>query len=185
MALIHLYLIIYIHCWHTCTLSFTCSIDTPFSCDVDARVPYRLHTVSIYLCLVLLTHLYPIVYIQYWHTCVLYFVTHCRYQCQSNTPVAHALKLFQLAFEGSADTPPYAAPPFPPYLEVHDDRIPGLLTEKDDGVGGVVVFDAGYHLLRLSCEKGYRLDRMLNPTSCTANCMDYRLRYRPSCCLCG
>ena len=86
------------------------------------------------------------------------------------------MKRYENAFEGTADTAAYAAPPLPPYLE----ETSGLSTDLDlargNSGGEDRVFDACYHLLKLFCQKGYPLETILNPTCITANSLDHRLR---------
>ena len=57
----------------------------------------------------------------------------------------------------------YAAPPLPSYLEA------AMQTELRQ--------DVCYQLIQLFCDRSYPLNKLLNPASATANCLDYRLRY--------
>lgn len=106
------------------------------------------------------------------------FALHFWYQCQPNSPISEALKRYEVAFTGTAESRPYAAPPLPPYLE----ETSGLLGRDLGTYGGEKdregrVYDACYHMLKLFCQKGYPLDYILNPTAVTANSLDHRLSW--------
>jgi len=62
----------------------------------------------------------------------------------------------------------YAAPPLPPYLEVRGAAI---------GAADTDARDTCYHIMKLYCDRAYRIDRILNPLTWTDDPLDYQLRY--------
>ena len=72
------------------------------------------------------------------------------------------------------DNEKYSLPPFPPYIDPFD-----LNEEMLDGSKGNEsenVYDTCYHLLKLYCDRSYRLDKLLMPETYTTDHLDYRLR---------
>ncbi|KAL8559558.1 hypothetical protein ACOMHN_018721 [Nucella lapillus] len=111
---------------------------------------------------------------------------HLWYHCQPNAPIAEALRRYENAFQGSGDgeaTPPYAAPPLPPYLEEGLGLDMEVEREEDGGEERRRVWDVCYHLLKLYSQKGYPLEALLNPTSATPNSLDHRLSWHLHCVL--
>jgi len=94
----------------------------------------------------------------------------CRYKCPANGSVPDALAAYDKSFTGSSEYGQYAAPPSPGYLEEIG------LVERD-------VQDVTYHLLKLYADRTHPLHSILNPTTMTANQLDYSLRYRLDCSL--
>lgn len=102
-------------------------------------------------------------------------ILNSRYDCPPNAPISESLKRYENAFKGASDFQRYAAPPLPPYLEDTSGLSVDLDSSKEDE-GEEAVYDTNYHLLKLFCQKGYPLEHILNPTTVTANSLDYRLR---------
>lgn len=104
---------------------------------------------------------------------------HLWYQCQPNAPIPEALKRYENAFRGTVDTKSYAAPPLPPYLEETSglSLVSKVDVDAEDESEDVCVYDACFHVLKLFCEKGYPLKRILNPIAVTSNSLDHRLSW--------
>ena len=94
-----------------------------------------------------------------------------RYLCSPTASVSDALSLYDGAFEGKSAFGKYATPPAPPYLE--DNLMMECETSENDKY---IIHDMCYHLLKLYMDRSHRLERLLAPTTSTANHLDYRLR---------
>ncbi|XP_048244213.1 nuclear pore complex protein Nup98-Nup96-like isoform X2 [Haliotis rufescens] len=100
---------------------------------------------------------------------------HLWYHCKPNASISEALSQYEDAFKSRTSFGKYSNSPLPPYLEDDDsyEEEEEAMDERDDHV----VRDTCYHLLKLYCQKGHRLERILNPTTSTANQLDYRLSW--------
>lgn len=78
---------------------------------------------------------------------------------------------FFFLFQG-VNNEKYSLPPYPPYIDPFsmDQEMQDNSNENEN------VYDTCYHLLKLYCDRSYRLDKLLMPETYTTDHLDYRLR---------
>ena len=103
-----------------------------------------------------------------------FFLPHSRYLCNPTASISDALAAYDAAFTGQSHFGRYAAPPLPPYLE--DNVMIQAECSPADREGPYAIRDMCYHLLRLHADRSHPMERLLAPTTATANHLDYRLR---------
>ena len=85
-----------------------------------------------------------------------------------DAPIQEAVEMYDRAYSGTGDYPPYSRAPLPPYLECEGSASPGE--------GEMGVWDTCYHLLALYCRRSHPLETILNPVTSTPSQLDFRLR---------
>lgn len=101
---------------------------------------------------------------------------HFWYHCPSNAGLNEVVTEYEKAFQGLTPAGRYAQPPFPPYIENNPILLAETLTDINNGVNNVP-YDTSYHLLKLYCNRSYRMDKLLNPITSTPSHLDYRLSW--------
>ncbi|XP_067131060.1 nuclear pore complex protein Nup98-Nup96-like [Centruroides vittatus] len=101
---------------------------------------------------------------------------HFWYHCPSNVSISKVIDEYDKAFQGLSPAGKYAQPPFPPYIEDNPVLLAESITDMNNGECNVP-FDTAYHLLKLYCDRAYRMDKLLNPITSTPSHLDYRLSW--------
>ncbi|XP_038055472.1 nuclear pore complex protein Nup98-Nup96-like isoform X2 [Patiria miniata] len=113
---------------------------------------------------------------------------HLWHACSPVASVSDALEEYETGFLGQSALRRYCPAPRPPYMENNPDLYP---EERDDDMGAefgedwreaveeerFVVRDMCFHLVKLYADRSHRLERVLAPTTHTANQLDYRLSW--------
>ncbi|XP_060792390.1 nuclear pore complex protein Nup98-Nup96 isoform X4 [Neoarius graeffei] len=106
-----------------------------------------------------------------WKRCL---AVHLWYMLPPTASVADALAKYEAAFQGSEEGGKYACAPLPPYM---DDVEQEPLEEMEDPECKKPLYDICFHLLKLYSDKHYSLQQLLDPTTVTAEQLDYRLSW--------
>ncbi|KAK3555738.1 hypothetical protein QTP86_028978 [Hemibagrus guttatus] len=106
-----------------------------------------------------------------WKRCL---AVHLWYMLPPTASVADALTKYEAAFQGLEDGRRYACAPLPPYI---DDVDLETLEEMEDTESKKPLYDICFHLLKLYSDKHYSLQQLLDPTTVTAEQLDYRLSW--------
>ncbi|KAI5620164.1 nuclear pore complex protein Nup98-Nup96, partial [Silurus asotus] len=106
-----------------------------------------------------------------WKRCL---AVHLWYMLPPTASVADALAKYEAAFQGLDDGRKYACAPLPPYM---DDAEQDDLEEMEDTESKKPLYDICFHLLKLYSDKHYSLQQLLDPTTVTAEQLDYRLSW--------
>uniref|UniRef100_A0A3B4CC02 Nuclear pore complex protein Nup98-Nup96 n=1 Tax=Pygocentrus nattereri TaxID=42514 RepID=A0A3B4CC02_PYGNA len=104
-----------------------------------------------------------------WKRCV---AVHLWYMLPPTASVADSLAKYEAAFQ---DGRKYACAPFPPYVD--DIELLGLYEEMVDTESKKSLYDICFHLLKLYSDKHYSLQQLLDPSTVTADQLDYRLSW--------
>uniref|UniRef100_A0AAR2LBS6 Nuclear pore complex protein Nup98-Nup96 n=1 Tax=Pygocentrus nattereri TaxID=42514 RepID=A0AAR2LBS6_PYGNA len=107
-----------------------------------------------------------------WKRCV---AVHLWYMLPPTASVADSLAKYEAAFQGLEDGRKYACAPFPPYVD--DIELLGLYEEMVDTESKKSLYDICFHLLKLYSDKHYSLQQLLDPSTVTADQLDYRLSW--------
>uniref|UniRef100_A0A8C1VCF4 Nuclear pore complex protein Nup98-Nup96 n=1 Tax=Cyprinus carpio TaxID=7962 RepID=A0A8C1VCF4_CYPCA len=111
-----------------------------------------------------------------WKRCV---AVHLWYMLPPTASVADALAKYESAFQGSEEVKRYACPPLPPYVD--ELELLGLDEEMDETESKKPLFDICFHLLKLYSDRfvivHYTLQQLLDPSTVTADHLDYRLSW--------
>ncbi|XP_072517838.1 nuclear pore complex protein Nup98-Nup96 [Salminus brasiliensis] len=107
-----------------------------------------------------------------WKRCV---AVHLWYMLPPTASVADALTKYEAAFQGLEEVSKYACAPFPPYVD--DLELMGLDEEMEDTETKKTLYDICFHLLKLYSDKHYSLQQLLDPSTVTAEQLDYRLSW--------
>ncbi|XP_036443331.1 nuclear pore complex protein Nup98-Nup96 [Colossoma macropomum] len=107
-----------------------------------------------------------------WKRCV---AVHLWYMLPPTASVADSLAKYEAAFQGLEDGRKYACAPFPPYVD--DTELLGLDEEMEDTESKKSLYDICFHLLKLYSVKHYSLQQLLDPSTVTADQLDYRLSW--------
>ncbi|KAL7844543.1 hypothetical protein SRHO_G00230820 [Serrasalmus rhombeus] len=107
-----------------------------------------------------------------WKRCV---AVHLWYMLPPTASVADSLAKYEAAFQGLEDGRKYACAPFPPYVD--DLELLGLYEEMEDTESKKSLYDICFHLLKLYSDKHYSLQQLLDPSTVTADQLDYRLSW--------
>ncbi|XP_051732984.1 nuclear pore complex protein Nup98-Nup96 isoform X1 [Ctenopharyngodon idella] len=105
-----------------------------------------------------------------WKRCV---AVHLWYMLPPTASVADALAKYESAFQGSEEMKRYACPPLPPYVD--ELELLGLDEEMDETESKKSLYDICFHLLKLYSDRHYSLQQLLDPSTVTADHLDYRL----------
>uniref|UniRef100_A0A8C4R700 Nuclear pore complex protein Nup98-Nup96 n=1 Tax=Eptatretus burgeri TaxID=7764 RepID=A0A8C4R700_EPTBU len=103
------------------------------------------------------------------------FAAHLWYVLSPVASITDALQLYEKAFQGEEDCEQYAPPPLPPYVEqgfYHHSCDDSSANEP-----GPPVRDACFLLLKLYSDWHYDLQQLCDPSSITADPLDYRLSW--------
>ncbi|XP_058271327.1 nuclear pore complex protein Nup98-Nup96 isoform X2 [Hemibagrus wyckioides] len=106
-----------------------------------------------------------------WKRCL---AVHLWYMLPPTASVADALTKYETAFQGLEDGRRYACAPLPPYM---DDVDLETFEEMEDAESKKTLYDICFHLLKLYSDKHYSLQQLLDPTTVTAEQLDYRLSW--------
>uniref|UniRef100_A0A8C2DIP6 Nuclear pore complex protein Nup98-Nup96 n=1 Tax=Cyprinus carpio TaxID=7962 RepID=A0A8C2DIP6_CYPCA len=107
-----------------------------------------------------------------WKRCV---AVHLWYMLPPTASVADALAKYESAFQGSEEVKRYACPPLPPYVD--ELELLGLDEEMDETESKKPLYDICFHLLKLYSDRHYTLQQLLDPSTVTADHLDYRLSW--------
>ncbi|XP_007259635.3 nuclear pore complex protein Nup98-Nup96 [Astyanax mexicanus] len=107
-----------------------------------------------------------------WKRCV---AVHLWYMLPPTASIADALTKYEAAFQGQEEVSKYACAPFPPYVD--DLELLGLDEEMEDTETKKPLYDICFHLLKLYSDKYYSLQQLLDPSTVTAEQLDYRLSW--------
>uniref|UniRef100_A0A673NKE5 Nuclear pore complex protein Nup98-Nup96 n=1 Tax=Sinocyclocheilus rhinocerous TaxID=307959 RepID=A0A673NKE5_9TELE len=107
-----------------------------------------------------------------WKRCV---AVHLWYMLPPTASVADALAKYESAFRGSEEVKRYACPPLPPYVD--ELELLGLDEEMDETESKKPLYDICFHLLKLYSDRHYSLQQLLDPSTVTADHLDYRLSW--------
>lgn len=106
-----------------------------------------------------------------WKRCL---AVHLWYMLPPTASVADSLAKYEAAFQGSEDGRKYACAPLPPYM---DDVEQEAVEEMEETESTKALYDICFHLLKLYSDKHYSLHQLLDPTTVTADQLDYRLSW--------
>uniref|UniRef100_A0A672M5K4 Nuclear pore complex protein Nup98-Nup96 n=1 Tax=Sinocyclocheilus grahami TaxID=75366 RepID=A0A672M5K4_SINGR len=104
-----------------------------------------------------------------WKRCV---AVHLWYMLPPTASVADALAKYESAFQGSEEVKRYACPPLPPYVDELE-----LLGLDEEMESKKPLYDICFHLLKLYSDRHYSLQQLLDPSTVTADHLDYRLSW--------
>ncbi|XP_076836868.1 nuclear pore complex protein Nup98-Nup96 isoform X3 [Brachyhypopomus gauderio] len=107
-----------------------------------------------------------------WKRCV---AVHLWYMLPPSASVADALVKYEAAFQGLEEGKKYACAPLPPYVD--DTELLGLNEEMESVESQKPLYDVCFHLLKLYSDKHYSLQQLLDPSTVTADRLDYRLSW--------
>ncbi|TSL04412.1 Nuclear pore complex protein Nup98-Nup96 [Bagarius yarrelli] len=107
-----------------------------------------------------------------WKRCL---AVHLWYMLPPTASVADALAKYEAAFQGLEEGRKYACAPLPPYMD--DDYEQEAFEEMEDTESKKPLYDICFHLLKLYSDKHYSLQQLLDPTTVTAEQLDYRLSW--------
>ncbi|XP_005161496.1 nuclear pore complex protein Nup98-Nup96 isoform X1 [Danio rerio] len=107
-----------------------------------------------------------------WKRCV---AVHLWYMLPPTASVADALTKYETAFQGSEEVKRYAGPPLPPYID--ELELLGLDEDMDEIDSKKPLYDICFHLLKLYSDRHYSLQQLLDPSTVTADHLDYRLSW--------
>uniref|UniRef100_A0A8C2CA82 Nuclear pore complex protein Nup98-Nup96 n=1 Tax=Cyprinus carpio TaxID=7962 RepID=A0A8C2CA82_CYPCA len=107
-----------------------------------------------------------------WKRCV---AVHLWYMMPPTASVADILSKYESAFQGSEEVKRYACPPLPPYID--EVELLGLDEEMDETDSKKPLYDICFHLLKLYSDRHYSLQQLLDPSTLTADHLDYWLSW--------
>lgn len=96
---------------------------------------------------------------------------HLWYHCEPNASIQDAVAEYDKSFQGDKK---YSLKPYPSYINSLDMDVE--MTD-DKATEHETVYDTCYHLLKLYCDRAYRLDQLLIPETYTTDHLDYRLSW--------